>query len=64
MDQDKSEAINHAPVFNTKTYHVGAAIYVKTPQNERFNAIICDSGYEYIQCYHLDNISFKPIFDS
>lgn len=55
------DVLSKAPVFNTNTYHVGAAIYVKTPKGERFNAIIADSGYEYIQCYHLDPIAFTPV---
>lgn len=56
-----TDVLREAPVFNTNLYHVGAAIYVKTPKGERFNAIIADSGYEYIQCYHLDSIAFAPV---
>lgn len=61
MKVGQIDVISPKPVFNTELYHMGAAIYVKTPQGERFNALICDSGYDYIQCYHLENISFKPV---
>lgn len=61
MELEQLDVLSQAPVFNVDNYHVGAAIYIKTPKGERFHAIICDSGYEYIHCYHLDNISFKPV---